>query len=46
MEDQGVQSAETNTKTIEEQRQVKRYRRAELDEEDQANLLHANGEQE
>lgn len=45
MEDQGVQPAETNTKTIEEQRQVKRYRRAELDEEDQANLLHANGEQ-
>jgi len=46
MEDQGIQPAERNTNIIRRDRKVKRYRRAELDEEDQANLLHADGEQE
>jgi hypothetical protein len=46
MENQGVQPAEINTNVIKGERKVKRYRRVELDEEDQANLLHADGEQE
>lgn len=46
MEDQEVQPAETNTNRNEEQPKVKRYRRAELDEEEQANLITADGEEE
>jgi hypothetical protein len=46
MEDQGAQPAETNATINEEQPKVKRYRRAELDEEDQTNLLDAGGEEE
>jgi hypothetical protein len=46
MEDQGAQPAETNATINEEQPKIKRYRRAELDEEDQTNLLDAGGEEE
>jgi hypothetical protein len=46
METQSIQPAEANADTNEEQPKVKRYRRAELDEEDQTNLLNADGDDE
>jgi hypothetical protein len=46
MEDQGVPPAETNGNINGDQPKIKRYRRAELDEEDQDSLLNADGEEE
>lgn len=42
MESQDVHPAETNANANDAQPKVKRYRRAELDEEDQTNLMNAD----